>query len=304
MMTAASHLSNSPQGGHTAAAGSTRPTTADGTAPIASVTGSIAAGSSASGADQPVLTIDELHKYFGNPSNLTRALNGISFTVHRGEFVAIMGPSGCGKTTLLNCISTIDRASSGHVYLQGTDITTLGNRDVAAFRGKQLGFVFQDANLLDTLTIGENIALALTINRVAPREIRPRVAWIAEQLNIADTLERFPYQVSGGQRQRAAAARALVTEPSLVLADEPTGALDSANAHTLLQSFQRVNRDLGATIIMVTHDALAASFTQRVLFMKDGILFNELRRGSKTRTEFFDDILRVVSILGGEVHDA
>lgn len=250
-----------------------------------------------------VLDVQDLHKYYGSKTSLTKALDGISFQVTRGEFIAIMGPSGCGKSTLLNCISTIDRASSGHIHLSGRDVTTLKGKELSAFRRAELGFIFQDSNLLDTLSIRENIALALTINKVPAREISTRVSAIAQQLEIGTVLDRFPYQVSGGQRQRAAAARALITDPQLVLADEPTGALDSKNAHNLLRAFQRVNESMGSTIVMVTHDAVSASFCSRVLFMKDGVLFNELRKGDKSRASFFEEIMSVVSLLGGEIND-
>lgn len=248
-----------------------------------------------------ILDCRDLEKYFGTQGNITKALDGVSFTVTRGEFIGIMGPSGSGKTTLLNCISTIDKATTGHVLIEGNDITTLKPRELARFRRQQLGFVFQDANLLDTLTIRENIALSLSIN--GDKDIDSKVDSIAGKLGISTILDHFPSQVSGGQRQRAAAARAIVTHPSLILADEPTGALDSKNSRILLEAFQTLNEDLGATLVMVTHDAYAASWAHRIIFIKDGKIFNQIYRGSKSRAEFFDDIMAVVSFLGGDNAD-
>lgn len=250
----------------------------------------------------PVLSCRNVEKYYGGRTNVTRALDGVSFDVANGEFIAIMGPSGSGKTTLLNCISTIDRPTAGHILVDGDDICVLRPGQLSRFRRERLGFVFQDANLLDTLTMRENIALALTINHAPAREVASRVEDVARRLEISEVLDKFPHQTSGGQRQRAAAARAIVTNPSLVLADEPTGALDSKNSRKLLESFESMNAD-GATIIMVTHDSFAASYARRALFVKDGRIFNELVRGEKTRKQFFDEIMDVVSFLGGEGAD-
>ena len=251
----------------------------------------------------PALRVQAVEKYYGARGNVTRALDGISLDVATGEFGAVMGPSGSGKTTLLNCISTIDRPSAGHILVDGTDITTLRQAELARFRRERLGFVFQDANLLDTLTGRENIALALTINHVSPREVAPRVEDVAARLQIADVLDKMPHEMSGGQRQRVACARAIVCDPALVLADEPTGALDSQNSRKLLEALTQMNAS-GATIVMVTHDSFAASYAHRVLFIKDGRLFNEVVRGEKTRGGFFDEIMDVVSFLGGEAGDA
>ena len=247
-----------------------------------------------------LLSIRNIEKYYGSKSSLTKAIDDLSFEVQSGEFTAIMGASGSGKTTLLNCISTIDRVTAGHILLEGEDITALKGRELGAFRRDKLGFIFQDFNLLDTLTAYENIALALTIQRVSADEIEKRVKEVAEQLQITDVLEKYPYQMSGGQKQRVASARAIVTRPKLVLADEPTGALDSRSAGLLLERFDYLNRECGATIMMVTHDSYTASYSGRVLFIKDGRLFDELRRGDDSRKQFFDRIISVVALLGGE----
>ena len=253
--------------------------------------------------NQPVLRLEAVEKYYGGSDNVTRALDGVSMTVGSGEFVAVMGPSGSGKTTLLNCISTIDRPTAGNIYVDGVDVTTLRHAELARFRRERLGFIFQDSNLLDTLTARENIALALTINRVAPREVAIRVTDVARRLQIEEVLDKMPHEMSGGQRQRVAAARAIVCDPSLVLADEPTGALDSKNSRRLLESLTELNAS-GATIIMVTHDSFAASYAGRVVFIKDGRVWSELARGSKTRRRFFDEVMDTVSFLGGEGPDA
>ncbi len=252
----------------------------------------------------PILSVQNVEKAYGTRDSVTHALSGVSFDVAPGEFVAIMGPSGSGKTTLLNCISTIDRATSGRILVDGTDITTLSRRKLAQFRRDELGFVFQDSNLLNTLNGYENIALALTIKKTPPARIPGLVDTVAGTLGVADSLKKFPVQMSGGQRQRMAAARAIVGDPKLILADEPTGALDSRNATIMLETLTMMSRDMGATILMVTHDAYAASFTGRVLFIKDGLLFNELRRGSAPREEFFASIMEVIAFLGGEAGHA
>ena len=217
-----------------------------------------------------ILQVENIHKFYGTKGNVTKALNGISFTVERGEYVAIMGASGSGKTTLLNCISTIDNVTSGHIYIGGEDITKIKEKKLAKFRREELGFIFQDFNLLDTLTAYENIALALTINDVKGKEIDDLIREIASRLNITTVLNKFPYQMSGGQKQRVAAARAIVTHPKLILADEPTGALDSKSAKMLLESLETLNKAMNATIMMVTHDAFTASYAKRILFIKDG----------------------------------
>ena len=251
-----------------------------------------------------VLEVKNVEKVYGSKGNATRALAGVTFNVQQGDYVGIMGASGSGKTTLLNCIATIDAPTSGTIAIGGQDVTAMSSRQLADFRRDMLGFVFQDANLLDTLTARENIALPLTIDRVNPREIQERVDRIATTLGIDGILNKYPYQVSGGQRQRVAAARAIVTDPKLVLADEPTGALDSKNAKLLLECFDMLNVRLGATILMVTHDSFAASYCKRVLFIRDGRVFTEVVRGNATRRQFFDRIMEVVAIIGGEDEDA
>lgn len=246
-----------------------------------------------------ILRLEHIQKYYGNEGNITKAIDDISFSVAKGEFIGIMGASGSGKTTLLNCISTIDTASAGHIYLDGTDVTEIKEKELARFRRINLGFVFQDFNLLDTLTISENIALALTINKVPAAKIDARVEIIARTLSIADILGKYPYQVSGGQKQRCACARAIINNPKLILADEPTGALDSHSSQMLLSTIQSINEQLGATILMVTHDAFTASYANRILFLKDGRIFTELLKGDNARKAFFDKILNVLTMIGG-----
>ena len=250
-----------------------------------------------------VLEVKNIEKYYGNKSNLTKAIDNISFNVKKGEFVGIMGASGSGKSTLLNCISTIDRVTAGHIIVNGDDITKLKGNKLNKFRREELGFIFQDFNLLDTLTAYENIAIALTIQKVPAKEIDKRVQEIAEKLGIKEILKKYPYQVSGGQKQRIASARAIITNPQLVLADEPTGALDSKSARQLLENFELLNQKLNATILMVTHDAFTASYEKRILFIKDGKIFNELNKGNDTRKEFFEKIIEVQTLLGGDLND-
>lgn len=250
-----------------------------------------------------ILKLDHIQKFYGNEGNVTKAIQDIDFSVQEGEFLGIMGASGSGKTTMLNCISTIDTVSAGHIYLDGTDVTEIKEKAIAKFRRENLGFIFQDFNLLDTLTIRENIALALTINHVPVGEIEPRVEEIAKSLNIADILDKYPYQVSGGQKQRCACARAIINHPKLILADEPTGALDSHSSQMLLSTMQSMNENLGATILMVTHDAFSASYANRILFLRDGVIFTEILKGSDTRKVFFDKILNVLTMMGGGVSD-
>ena len=251
-----------------------------------------------------ILRIRNIEKYYGNRTNLTKAIDNISFDVNEGEFVAIMGASGSGKTTLLNCIATIDRVSAGHIYVEGNDITELNDKQLAAFRRDKLGFIFQDFNLLDTLTAYENIALALSIQKVDYKEIDRRIREMSVKLGIEEILNKYPYQMSGGQRQRVSATRAIITNPKLILADEPTGALDSKSSKMLLERLQYLNNDISATILMVTHDTFSASYASRVIFIKDGKIFNEIIRGNKSRKEFFDEIIDVISLLGGDLSDA
>lgn len=250
-----------------------------------------------------LLEIRNISKYYGNKSSLTKAINDISFSVEKGEFVAIMGASGSGKTTLLNCISTIDRVTSGSIIIDDIDITKLKSNKLSDFRRNELGFIFQDFNLLDTLTAYDNIALALQIKKCKPNKIKELILDIAEKLDISDVLDKYPYQMSGGQKQRVASARAIVTNPKIILADEPTGALDSKSSLKLLESFNKLNDEIRATILMVTHDAFSASYASRVIFIKDGKIFNEIRKGTDTRKDFFAKIIDVVSLLGGELNN-
>ncbi len=251
-------------------------------------------------AGSPILSVRSIEKVFGSRDSVTHALAGVSFDVAAGEFVGIMGPSGSGKTTLLNCVSTIDTVTSGHIIVGGRDITGMSKRQLAKFRRDDLGFIFQDSNLLDTLTGFENISLALTIKGEPARAIPGKVNAMAARLGVDGVLQKYPYQMSGGQKQRVAAARAMVTDPKLILADEPTGALDSRAATVMLEIMEMMNEQMGATIMMVTHDAFAASYTNRVLFIKDGAVFNELRRGAESRAAFFSRIMEGASFLGGE----
>ena len=251
-----------------------------------------------------LLKVDQIEKYYGNKSSLTKAIDDISFSVEKGEFVAIMGASGSGKTTLLNCISTIDRVTTGHIYLEGEDVTELKGKELNKFRRDKLGFIFQDFNLLDTLTAYENIALALSIQKCAASEIDARVKAVAKQLEITEVLNKYPYQMSGGQKQRVASARAIITEPKLVLADEPTGALDSKSSKLLLERFVYLNQEQKATIMMVTHDSFSASYASRVVFIRDGKIFHEIVRGDDNRKTFFNKIIDVMTLLGGDVSDA
>ena len=250
-----------------------------------------------------ILTIENISKYYGNKSNLTKAISNISMNVDKGEFIAIMGASGSGKTTLLNVISTIDKVTSGHIYIEGQDITKLKGNDLNRFRREELGFIFQDFNLSDTLTAYENIALALQIQNFKAKAIEQQIKVVARKLDIEDILNKYPYEMSGGQKQRVASARAIVTNPKLVLADEPTGALDSKSSKMLLERLQRLNQDYQTTILMVTHDAFSASYASKVIFIKDGKVFNQFNRGEATRKQFFDKIIDVVSLLGGDVSD-
>ena len=251
-----------------------------------------------------LLSVRDVQKVYGSREAITRALDDVSFDICEGEFVGVMGPSGSGKSTLLNCISTIDTVTSGSIILNGRDITQLRSRQLSKFRRDDLGFIFQDANLLDTLTGFENIALALTIKGEKADSVRAKVDRTADLLGVADVLQKYPQQMSGGQRQRVAAARAIVADPKLVLADEPTGALDSRNAAVLLETLEVLNEKLHATIMMVTHDAVAASYADHILFIKDGKLFNELRRGDDDRTDFYQRILEVQAFLSGKQGDS
>ena len=251
-----------------------------------------------------ILKVKNVEKYYGTKNSLTKAINDISFEVEKGEFVAIMGASGSGKTTLLNCISTIDKVTAGEIFVDGENITKLKGNKLNKFRRDKLGFIFQDFNLLDTLTGYENISLSLSIQNVPYSEQKKRIEDIASKLNITKILNKYPYQMSGGEKQRIASARAIITSPSLILADEPTGALDSKSSKQLLNSFEYLNKELSSTILMVTHDAFTASYATRVIFIKDGKIFNEFNKGDMSRKDFFNHIIDVVTLLGGEMNDA
>ncbi len=246
------------------------------------------------------INVCEVEKYYGSEAGMTKAVDRVSFQVAEGEFMGVMGASGSGKTTLLNMLSTIDRVTAGHIYYQDTDITELDPDKLSDFRKENLGFVFQDYNLLDTLTIEENIVLAMTLQNKNRKRIEEDGEEMMRMLGIWEIRNKFPYQVSGGQKQRCACARALINRPKLLLADEPTGALDSKAAGTLLETFQKLNETKKATIFMVTHDAFSASYCSRILFLKDGRIFHELIRGNKSRREFLNAILDVLSLTGGE----
>lgn len=247
-----------------------------------------------------ILTVQNIEKYYRNKGSLTKAVDNISFEVECGEYIGIMGASGSGKTTLLNCISTIDTITAGNIYIDDSNITKMNEDQLSKFRREKLGFIFQDFNLLDTLNAHDNIALALAIIGTRSNKIDSKINKIASKLGIKEILKKYPYEMSGGQKQRVACARAIITDPSLILADEPTGALDSKSARMFLENLEILNKELKATILMVTHDAFTASYCKRILFIKDGKIFNELIRGNDTRKEFFDKIIKVISILGGD----
>ena len=247
-----------------------------------------------------ILEINNVTKYYGSGDAVSKALNGVSFRMEQGEFTAVMGASGSGKSTLLNVIATIDRPSSGRILLEGKDIAEMREQELAAFRRDRLGFIFQEYNLLDTLTVAENIVLPLNLQKRPVQETQEKLQSVSASLEITEQLPRFPRQLSGGQRQRVACARALITQPALILADEPTGALDSANSKSLMQTFTLMNQKLGSTILMVTHDAVVGSYASRVLFLKDGKIWNELYRGDRTRQAMYQEILNTMAVLGGE----
>lgn len=249
---------------------------------------------------EELIFADDIEKYYGNKNNLTKALDRVSFHVNCGEFTGIMGASGSGKTTLLNVLATVDTVTSGHIYYGKDDITVLGEDQKSDFRKDNLGFVFQDFNLLDTLTLEENISLAMSLTGKGKKEIDRYTREIMERLGIWELRDKFPYQVSGGQKQRCACARALINRPRIIFADEPTGALDSKSARMLLETFIQMNEEMGATILMVTHDAFSASYCKRILFLKDGQIFHELVRGSQSRKDFLNEILDVLSVTGGD----
>lgn len=251
-----------------------------------------------------LVEVNHLRKVYGTKGNVFVALDDINFSVKEGEFIGVMGPSGAGKSTLLNILATIDQPTQGQVLIDGTDLTELNEEQISTFRQKNLGFIFQDFNLLDTLTVKENILLPLTLNSLKTKQMEERVIEVADKFGITNLLDKYPYQISGGQKQRTAACRALIHQPSLILADEPTGALDSRAATDLLESFQEINQRDKTTILMVTHDGYAASYCERVLFIKDGKIFTELAKGNKDRRDFFHQVMNTLSALGGGEGDS
>ena len=250
---------------------------------------------------ETILRVESLKKHYGKEPNITKALNGISFQVIKGEFLGIMGSSGSGKTTLLNCLATIIKPTDGSIQMQEKDLGQLKGSQLADYRGKEIGYLFQNFELLDNLTAKENILLPLSLHKVDANESKVRLELLSQYLDISELLDKFPSQLSGGQRQRVAAARALILDPKIVFADEPTGALDSKNATILMQKLSEMNQVEETTILMVTHDSLAASFCNRILFIQDGKLFHEIRRDypRESQEDFYHRILKVMSALAG-----
>lgn len=250
---------------------------------------------------EPILQIEALKKYYGKSDNQTKALDGITFQVMPGEFLGIMGSSGSGKSTLLNCIATVVLPSSGKIIMKGAEIQKMRGAELAEYRGKEIGYLFQNFELLDNLTGRENILLPLSLHKVSEEESMRRLKQLAQYLEITDVLDKFPAQMSGGQKQRVAAARALILNPGIILADEPTGALDSKNAKALMEKLEGLNQDDDATILMVTHDSGAASYCRRILCIQDGKIIHELRRDTprESRQEFYERIVTVMAQLGG-----
>ncbi|MEN1966733.1 ABC transporter ATP-binding protein [Lentibacillus sp. N15] len=246
-----------------------------------------------------MLEATKIRKSYGNKFNKQEVLKGIDINVEKGEFVSIMGASGSGKTTLLNVLSSIDRVSQGNIVIQGQELTTMKDKQLAAFRKHHIGFIFQEYNLLDTLTVKENILLPLSINNVSKQKANDIFKQVAEELGIYDICEKYPNELSGGQKQRTSAARAFIHEPSIIFADEPTGALDSKSASDLLNKLNHLNEKREATIVMVSHDPVAASYSKRVIFIKDGALYTQLHKGDGTRETFLKDIMKTQGVLGG-----
>lgn len=247
-----------------------------------------------------ILRVEHLKKKYGTEENSQNGIDDISFEILEGEFVSIMGASGSGKTTLLNCISTIDFATAGHIFIRDHEVGTLSDKEMAQYRRENLGFIFQDFNLLDTLTVGENISLALTINHVSTKEINIKLAEVSDKLGITNLLNKYPYEISGGEKQRCACARAIVNKPDLILADEPTGSLDSSSSKTLMELLEFINKSQNATIILVTHDVFVAAHAHRIIFLKDGRICDSLVKDKLTRNEYLNRIVEKVSVLGGE----
>ncbi len=246
-----------------------------------------------------ILEAGNIRKNYGNKLNKQEVLKGIDLQIQKGEFVSIMGPSGSGKTTLLNVLSSIDKVSAGTIRLNETEITSMKEKQLAEFRKRHLGFIFQDYNLLDTLTVKENILLPLSITKMSKKEADRRFAETAEELGIYELRDKYPSEISGGQKQRTSAARAVIHEPGIIFADEPTGALDSKAASDLLNKLSRLNQKRRATIVMVTHDPVAASYSGRVVFIKDGRVYTQLNKGGQDRPDFFQDIMKTQGVLGG-----
>ena len=246
-----------------------------------------------------VLHAEGVRKSYGSKGNVQQVLQGIDLRVMEGEFVGIMGPSGSGKTTLLNTLATIDRATDGKIFIQEHEVSKMKDNQLSDIRRQHLGFIFQDYNLLDTLTVKENILLPVSLTKISKTQAEHEFKEIAAILGIEELADKYPTEISGGQKQRTSAARALIHSPSLVFADEPTGALDSKTASNLLENLHEINQLRHVTIIMVTHDPLASSYCNRVVFLKDGKVFAELYRGEKTRESFFKDILDMQAVLGG-----
>ncbi|WP_188358197.1 ABC transporter ATP-binding protein [Salinicoccus roseus] len=246
-----------------------------------------------------ILEAKDIKKSYGNRFNRTEVLKGIDMNIEKGEFVSIMGASGSGKTTLLNVLSSIDRVSSGHIQIEGADITQMKDKQLAHFRKNDLGFIFQEYNLLDTLTVKENILLPLSIRNMKKDEVDRQFERVAGELGIHELSGKYPNEISGGQQQRTSAARAFIHQPKIIFADEPTGALDSKSASNLLKKLQQMNVASRSTIMMVTHDATAASYSGRVIFLKDGLVYSTLRRGGRPQEEFYKEIMNTQSVLGG-----
>lgn len=246
-----------------------------------------------------ILEAKNIHKTYGNKFNKQEVLKGIDLTINKGEFVSIMGASGSGKTTLLNVLSSIDKVSDGSIQIEGKEMTKMKDKELAEFRKKHIGFIFQEYNLLDTLTVKENVLLPLSIIKTPKKEADKKFQSLANELGIYEIKGKYPSEISGGQKQRTSAARAFIHEPSIIFADEPTGALDSKSASDLLNKLSELNERREATILMVTHDAAAASYSSRVIFIKDGRIYNQLMRGEETRQKFFTDIMKTQAVLSG-----
>jgi bacitracin transport system ATP-binding protein len=249
-----------------------------------------------------ILEAVKIHKSYGNKFNRQEVLKGIDMRIEEGEFVSIMGASGSGKTTLLNVLSSIDNVSQGSIHIEGKEMTGMKEKQLAEFRKRHLGFIFQDYNLLDTLTVRENILLPLSISKLSKQEANQKFQTVAAELGISELMDKYPNEISGGQKQRTSAARAFVHDPSIIFADEPTGALDSKSASDLLNKLSDMNQKRKATIVMVTHDPVAASYSSRVIFIKDGQIYTQLYKGQETRQSFFQDIMKTQGVLSG-VHD-